>query len=293
MSSQVGSKVLSPAKLNLGLRVVGRREDGYHLLESLFWPIDLVDEIFLEPCNNNEVTMEWHPEAPSKTVLPSQENNTIFRLLSGIPKVGKWKVHVKKRIPVGGGLGGSSSNAGTVLREFVKRGLLTLEEASTLALKTGADVPFFLDPVPTWVTGVGEERRRIEFSPEALALQFHLVFFSEPCITSEVFGAYRKSNAKFSLKSDGVSQGSFKSLKKFLSGTANDLEGGVCATRQDIAKALDYLKSLNFLYVGMSGSGSTCFGVSVGDAVGNNISKDLQQFCRKSNCRSIKVNTFR
>ena len=117
-----GKKVLmlkSPAKVNLGLQIVGRRSDGYHLLESLFWPLNFCDDIEIEPAPSNSVELLWTSDAPVPfPSLLQNEGNLVGKLMLGHfgwkPK-NPWRIVIRKRIPLGGGLGGLSSNVGTVL----------------------------------------------------------------------------------------------------------------------------------------------------------------------------------
>ena len=107
----------SPAKLNLGLRIIGRRPDGYHHLESLFWPIDLADDLIVNEEEGEQSTIIWAEDAPMPVGnLPGPEQNLARRALSSTG--GRGGVSIRKRIPLGAGLGGGSSNAATVLRYF-------------------------------------------------------------------------------------------------------------------------------------------------------------------------------
>jgi 4-diphosphocytidyl-2-C-methyl-D-erythritol kinase len=153
----------SPAKVNLCLRVVGRRADGYHLLDSVFAPIDLCDEITMTidgvargapiaiavRCNRDDV--------------PADATNLAARaaaaLLTDCGLGATLRIEIAKAIPPGTGLGGGSGNAATVLRELAKAIALDVTGARLveLALALGADVPFFLVGVPARVGGIGED----------------------------------------------------------------------------------------------------------------------------------------
>lgn len=171
----------SPAKVNLGLQIVGRRSDGYHLLESLFWPLNFCDDIELEPAPSNSVELLWTSDAPVPfPSLLQNEGNLVGKLMLGNfgwkPK-NPWRIVIRKRIPLGGGLGGLSANVGTVLRFFVENGELSLETAAQLCQRIGADVLFFLNPAPSWITGTGEKISRLKVSSELL----HELFFLLLC----------------------------------------------------------------------------------------------------------------
>ncbi len=158
------------AKINLFLRVTGRRGDGYHELDSVFLPLSLADEIRLEiraadqpivsvNCNLAEL-------ARSKDNLAARAARAFmseFDLVAGV------SIDLGKRIPIGAGLGGGSSDAATILCMMAAAAQLTDEAAMgklrRIALLLGADVPFFLDPRPSRVTGIGERIAAIEGVP--------------------------------------------------------------------------------------------------------------------------------
>ena len=149
------------AKINLFLRVTGRRGDGYHELDSVFLPLSLADEIRLEIRAANEPAVTVNCNLPE---LARLKNNLAARaaraFMSEFDLVADISIDLEKHIPLGAGLGGGSSDAATILCMMAAAAQLTDEAAmSTLrriALSLGADVPFFLDPRPSRVTGIGE-----------------------------------------------------------------------------------------------------------------------------------------
>ena len=183
---------LAPAKVNLGLRVVGRRPDGYHLLESLFAPLDLADvlQIRIEPGRPTAVEVRLAGAADG---VPRGGENLAARAARRFLEAAGVAAHVaialEKRIPAGAGLGGGSSDAAAVLRALADRFANTLSssELAAIALELGADVPFFLDPRPARVTGIGE---RIEPLGRLPALDLLLVTPAPPLATAAVFRAY-------------------------------------------------------------------------------------------------------
>jgi 4-diphosphocytidyl-2-C-methyl-D-erythritol kinase len=148
----------APAKLNLFLRVVGRRSDGYHELDSIFVPIAIGDRIALEtrPSGGQIVNLRG-----SFGKLPNDARNLAVRaatdFMTEFAIAAEVLIDLRKSIPSGAGLGGGSSDAATVLRLMSR--LFRIDEPERLAriaVKIGADVPFFLDPRPSRVTGIGE-----------------------------------------------------------------------------------------------------------------------------------------
>lgn len=288
-------KLFSPAKINLGLWIVGRRGDGYHFLESLFWPIDLVDELVIEKANKNTVKMEWMEGWGENSSLPPPEENILFKLLEQNPQLGKWSIQIKKRIPLGGGLGGGSSNAGTLLRFFLETRQLKKIDAQKIALTLGADVPFFLNPVPSWISGIGEICTPLEISHDLLhPLRFLLILPPLHCSTPEIFSAYRVQNLPFSSPPQRLTTGkvTFEKLYSFLRITKNDLEKVVLTQSPLVQEGLDLLRRTPALNAVLSGSGSTFYATFPSDAECEKNAKDVQQFCRKHHCRDIKVASF-
>jgi len=149
------------AKINLFLRVTGQRADGYHELDSVFLPISLADEIRLEIRKADEPSVAVKCNV---TELGRSQNNIAARaarsFMSEFDLVAEVLIDLNKRIPVGAGLGGGSSDAATVLCMMAGAAQLADDDSAgrlrRIALSLGADVPFFLDPCPSRVTGIGE-----------------------------------------------------------------------------------------------------------------------------------------
>lgn len=267
----------APAKVNLGLRLTGRRDDGYHLLESLFVPLVLADEIELrwwaEATPESRLAVEIPVEAglpkalaevtggPDNLILRAVER---FREAYALP--GRVDVRLTKRIPAGAGLGGGSSDAGAVLQALA--GLIDgpAEGLAEVALELGADVPYFLAPEPALVTGIGE---RIESVSGVPALDLVLVNPGISVATAEV---YRVAD----LLRDSLTASGAGSTMRAISGLAgeagawkhalgdllvNDLAPAAIRLCPPIGRWLDRLREAGAIGVGMSGSGGTVFGV--------------------------------
>ena len=169
--------VKAPAKINLFLRMDGKREDGYHLLYSAFQTLSLADEI--------RVSVRFTPGQPTSVVIRSSaENlpqditkNTVYkaatRYLDAIPgNSAEVVIDLEKNIPSQAGLGGGSSDAAAVLlaMDQLFDGAVSNEELKKIAVSIGADVPFFLNPRPSHVTGAGEHHTPVEGLPEHLPI---------------------------------------------------------------------------------------------------------------------------
>jgi len=156
----------APAKLNLMLRIVGRRGDGYHLLQTVFQIIDITDGLFFNRVDNGNVRL--------KNPIPgvNEADDLTIRAAMLLKKETGYKggvsIEMEKKLPMGGGLGGGSSDAATVLvvlNQLWELGL-TQKRLMELGVQLGADVPVFIKGASTWAEGVGEELTEISL-PEA------------------------------------------------------------------------------------------------------------------------------
>jgi 4-diphosphocytidyl-2-C-methyl-D-erythritol kinase len=161
---------LAPAKLNLFLHVLGRREDGYHELQTVFQLVDLCDRIEIETTDAPAILRDPPPSDPLLAALAPDADLTVraARLLqaqSGCRRGAR--IHVEKHIPAGGGLGGGSSDAATVLRGLNDLWGLGLprERLAALGLALGADVPVFVMGRSAWAEGRGERLTPLDLPP--------------------------------------------------------------------------------------------------------------------------------
>jgi 4-diphosphocytidyl-2-C-methyl-D-erythritol kinase len=215
--------VFAHAKLNLGLRVLGCRSDGYHLLESVFVPIALADSLEIEfgdlgpvagsPAVEIGFEIESDPGLPGAGAVGPPERNLAVRAArsfcgeAGLS--GRLQLRLSKRIPVGAGLGGGSSDAGTVLRALDARfpGCVAAERLLGLAVALGADVPFFLRATPSRVGGIGEEISPLTgLRPLSLLLANPGVSLS----TADVFSAFDRAQSALTL---GPSRSTLRALE--------------------------------------------------------------------------------
>ena len=175
-------KFLSPAKLNLNLRVISKRIDGYHNLETTFQLIDLFDEITFEKSNES-----FSISCDGLKIEP--ENNLIFKSFNAIKKYCEIdegiRIHLKKNIPVGAGLGGGSSNAATTLIALNKIwGLdLSREELAKIGKPIGADIPIFIHGKNAIAKGIGDVFLDVELKKN----KFLLICPNIEVSTSEMF----------------------------------------------------------------------------------------------------------
>jgi len=259
-------RLSAPAKVNLGLRILGCREDGYHLLESLFVPIDLADRVEIALCDTPSV--ELRIEGESASVPEDGSNLTVRAAVAFLQAAGidaGLRLVLEKQIPAAAGLGGGSSDAAAVLRGLARiyPDAISPQRLRELALGLGADIPFFLDPRPALVTGVGEE---IEPIPGIPALSLLLAHPGVALATSDVYRAYDASRASLTpvragSTMPGVSalrEGGDHALAELLE---NDLEQAAVRLCPCISELREVIEGSGALAVGMSGSGPTVFGV--------------------------------
>jgi 4-diphosphocytidyl-2-C-methyl-D-erythritol kinase len=158
--------LLSPAKLNLFLHITGRRPDGYHNLQTLFQLLDYGDTLSFTTRTDGEITLT--PELPGVAF----EQNLIIKAARALepfkPSDAGIDIQLEKRLPMGGGIGGGSSNAATTLVALNHLWGCDLDknQLRAIGLKLGADVPVFINAQTAWAEGVGEELQAIEMQPK-------------------------------------------------------------------------------------------------------------------------------
>jgi 4-diphosphocytidyl-2-C-methyl-D-erythritol kinase len=259
-------RLSAPAKVNLGLRILGCREDGYHLLESLFVPVDLVDRVQIELRDTPSLAFQVESDVPG---VPEDGTNLAVRAAlaflgaAGI-ETGLW-LALEKQIPASAGLGGGSSDAAAVLRGLARiyPDALSPQGLRKLALGLGADVPFFLDPKPALVTGVGEE---IEPIPGIPAFSLLLAHPGTPLATPDVYRAFDASGASLTPVRAGSTMRRISALREcgdhaLAELLENDLEPAAVRLCPRISELREVIEGNGALAVGMSGSGPTVFGI--------------------------------
>jgi 4-diphosphocytidyl-2-C-methyl-D-erythritol kinase len=253
------------AKINLFLRVVGRRSDGYHELDSIFLPIALADEVRLELRTPGERSVRLLCDAPG---LGDEASNLASRaaraFLDEFKIDASVQIQLEKRIPVGAGLGGGSSDAGAVLRMMSR--LARIDAPSRLgaiAVKLGADVPFFLDPKPARVGGIGEVIEPLSNFP-AMPLVLAIPPFG--IATASVFKGLKPENWSGRAPDADVTAASRGEITRAIA--ANDLAVVAEREHREIAELRALLISLGARASQMTGSGSAVFAVfaSIADA---------------------------
>ena len=269
----------APAKINLFLRVVGRRADGYHELDSVFVPVSLCDrvrvEIRVEPRSADDTTIALRCD---RDEIPTGEKNLAWRAADAF--LGEFGVEIhrprhvaidlRKEIPAGAGLGGGSSDAGAVLRMMAA--LCRVEDVSRLArvaLALGADVPFFLSPHVAHVGGVGERIAPLEIvasgerAPSRQA-PLWMVIAAPPVevSTAEVFRALSPEQWSGAAPAEHLRAIAAGAITPAM--LQNDLAAVAMARYPEIAELRSALIAAGAEGASMSGSGGAVFGIFTG-----------------------------
>jgi 4-diphosphocytidyl-2-C-methyl-D-erythritol kinase len=248
---------LARAKVNLWLKVVGRRPDGYHLLDSLVAFADLADSLEASPSDRLSLAVD----GPGEAALSKETDNLVLKaahlLADRAGTAPRAALRLTKRIPVAAGLGGGSADAAATLQALVAlwRVALPVEELFDLAGRLGADVPMCLAGRAALVSGIGE---RLAPAPPLPACGLLLVNPAVALPTADVFAARR---GDFSRAEPLVRPWfDLASLVEALAARGNDLTVAATALCPPIADVLAFLrKSAAVRYAAMSGSGATCF----------------------------------
>lgn len=248
----------APAKINLFLHIVGQRADGYHLLQTVFRLLDFYDTIYIKPTNSSEIK-----RANDVPGVPEDSDLCICaaRLLQQYAGYAHGaEIMVEKNIPMGGGLGGGSSDAATVLLALNRLWKLNLsrKELLGLGLKLGADVPFFIYGTNAWAEGIGEQLQSIE-----LRDAYYVVLTPDAHVsTAQIF-----ANKQLTKDSNPQIMSTFSRAAQLSSANSgggnisteftNSLEKVVCDLYPEVFDCLHWLK--RYGDARMSGSGASVF----------------------------------
>ncbi len=233
----------APAKLNLMLRVLGRRPDGYHQLQTVFQFLEFGDELFFAPRRDGRIRRRHAlPGVGHQDDLTVRAARCLQRATGTDRGV---EVRLVKRVPMGGGLGGGSSDAATTLVALNALWGLGLEvgELARLGRALGADVPVFVHGHAAWAEGIGEQ-----LTPLELAEPWYVVVVPSCSVsTAEIF-----SDPRLTRDSQSIT------IPDFLAGAAdNDCTAAVCRRHPEVARALGWLAG--FAQARLTGTGGCVF----------------------------------
>jgi len=253
----------APAKVNLSLVVLGRRSDGYHLLDSLVAFARFGDRVAFVP--GQALALNVRGETAGQAGAPG--DNLVLKAARGLAaeisglKLGRFTLD--KRLPVAAGLGGGSSDAAAALRLLARANRIALDDPRLrrVARRIGADVPVCVDPRPQRMRGIGEKLSAPLAIPPLAAV---LVNPGVAVPTKDVFARLRLKPGGGRKRADRASAlpGDFDGFVAYLAGQRNDLEPAAIALQPVIARVLAALRGESGCRLArMSGSGATCFGL--------------------------------
>ena len=255
------------SKINLFLRVVGGRVDGYHELESIFHGVALADDMRITLTHTGRVDVEMRAVEGFEGPLPELTENLAFLAAQALSDRGieheGLHIEIDKRIPVGGGLGGGSGNAAGVIVGL--NHLLGLELPHESLVEVGAtigsDVPYCIGGGTALVMGRGEAMTPL---PAPQPLCFVLAMSNDPLLTREVYAAYDEAQAELAEASSSAPMAlalGAGDVPEIAALVHNDLERGAFALRPQLAELKKTLVDSGCLGAGLTGSGPTLFGL--------------------------------
>ena len=245
------------AKINLGLNIVEKRPDGYHNLETVFYPINLQDALEV---NDLEGEGEYTLKISGTPIEGELDNNLVvkaYRLLKkDFPNMGSINIHMYKHIPTGAGLGGGSADAAFILKLLNEKFKLNLstEKLEEYAAILGADCAFFIQNKPVFASGIGNIFEEIN-----LSLKGYYLVLVKPDIfvsTKDAFANIIPMKPNHSLK-----EIIRMPVETWRATMKNDFEDSVFKKFPEIAAIKDKLYDMGAIYASMSGSGSSVFGI--------------------------------
>jgi len=245
-------EIKAPAKINVGLNIVAKRNDGYHNLETVFYQIyDLYDILTFEKSNQYSLTIDNNPELEKGNIV----TKAVKLLEQKCHREINVKIKLSKKVPIGAGLGGGSSDGAATLKAIneLYQLYLSFDELKILALELGSDVPLFLHDYPTIGKSRGEDLLKLELRIE------HPILLVNPGIhisTKEAFGNIIPTANKFN-----YSDLPKILLSKWNGSVINDFEKGIFKLYPEISEIKNTLINNGALFSLMSGTGSTVYGI--------------------------------
>lgn len=250
-------KIAPCAKINLGLNVVSKREDGYHNLETVFYPVRIFDEITIEEADGE--TGKCSLVIEGREIEGAPEKNLVVRAYNSVaqkyPLPGV-KITLNKQIPMQAGMGGGSADCAFTIRllnEMFGLGM-SVEEMQRMAAALGADCAFFITSEPSYAEGIGEA-----LTPVDLNLSDYKMVIVKPPVaisTKEAFAHVSPARPKKNCR-EIVSQ----AIETWRDELHNDFEDSIFPQHPELAEIKEKLYDLGAVYAAMSGSGSALFGI--------------------------------
>jgi 4-diphosphocytidyl-2-C-methyl-D-erythritol kinase len=249
------------AKINLGLNITRKREDGYHDLETVFYPVqirDAIEVIEINPAGDDKDPFQF--THTGNEIHGATENNLCFKawqiLKKDFPGIPPVAIHLLKAIPMGAGMGGGSADASFTLMLLNKKFNLGIGEAQLIdyALQLGSDCPFFILNKPVLAKGRGERMESLDLSLKGyyICIVFPHIHISTPWAFKQIKPAIPAMHLDEIIR---------QPVKRWQALMKNDFEPAVFTAYPEIGRIKSQLYDSGALYVSLSGSGSTVFGI--------------------------------
>jgi len=276
------------AKVNIGLDVVGTREDGYHLLDMVMQTVELHDDIQLTRREDDQVILTC-----DDPMVPTDDRNLAIKAVRALENALGRKfgvdIHLKKRIPSQAGLGGGSSDGAAVLKgvnDLFQLGL-SLEQLATLAVKLGADVPYFLYGGTMRCQGIGEVLSILPTIPECR------IVIVKPKVGMSTKYVYDNLDPNIHADMSAVIRGFFdQDIHAIASNMSNVLETVTASSLREINIVKEALMEAGALGVSMSGSGTAVFGIfppNMGNKMDRGIFDQISRTLSQNNCEFYNI----
>ncbi|MBO7568049.1 MAG: 4-(cytidine 5'-diphospho)-2-C-methyl-D-erythritol kinase [Bacteroidales bacterium] len=261
------------AKINIGLNITNRRPDGFHDIETVFYPVRLADHLFIRLAENKDDEI-FNVFSSIRTIgsvkdtsihdeLSKSDSNIISKALALLREnytVPPIYIALMKRIPVGAGLGGGSADAAFFIKEinsFFSLGMTT-DQMKELASRLGSDCAFFIDNTPKYATGRGEIMQSVPSVLDGYKIKVIKPLFN--ISTKEAYSKVKPQTPKTSLLEDYK-----RPVKEWKDYIKNDFEQFLFPEHPELQRYKDALYESGALYAAMTGSGSALFGIFEGD----------------------------
>lgn len=288
----------APAKINLFLHITGRRDDGYHLLESLVVFAEYGDEILVQ--EDAELSLEVRGEFAGGLSAFPKENNLVWKAAtalndyllktSGINYGAK--IILTKNLPIASGIGGGSADAAATIHALCELWNINIPSAelSEISLKLGSDVPVCLQGKPALMRGIGDEvtEVKLQYKPYIVLVNTNI-----PLATAEVFKDFAVHK---SLRGDDLSNAALAKVDRHATfaitdlSYVNDLEKSAIKKLPIIGLIIESLRNTQgLLFAGMSGSGATCFALYNDKESADKAAEDLRKIYKNAWCVSTRI----
>ena len=269
--------VFPKAKINLGLRITRKREDGYHDIETIFYPVSLCDA--LEFVISSGVDQDDELSVSGISTGEPSANNLVMKAVKNLRKHFSFpplKIHLHKAIPIGAGLGGGSSDAAGIITGITRYFDLPADNQTlkAIALEIGSDCPYFIENLPSIATGRGELMEPLE-----AFLSGYYILLLNPGIHISTRDAYHNCYPEY--PSTELTKLVMQPVEEWKNTIINDFEKSVFIKYPQIANIKKALYESGAVYSSMSGSGSTVYGIYTSPPV---VPETIKEFVIYNGC---------